>query len=375
MLVTVECPATTPIQFIAMIDVFPDALRDRKKPMNIETFSAFSWIQSRKDELKLRTVRKNSFREFFPQVKYVASVGQLKTRPFLGLGTSENLMEAYVKSVAEILEREFMFRKRLRNSSGCAIHTRPAEAKRRARLELLERDAFLCHFLTETPMQLDEDPDVLVFSEKLSQIKKRFEKQNLVLKVFRMSAAANVFAYTVIALAKNENKKGSLSGIALGHGCDTKKDKAITQAIVECVRQIQAVLEHREEFGSLTSEQFLKKNLKLKHIDIHDHAKLLRNKDYVEKLKKILFNSDGKIIQLGRAHLKLSDIKVKTCPSGLLGLKDLPFYFYHAHHRSLQSLYFGVTRKNSVNRARMRRFLRLGKDLELKLTALPHPFA
>lgn len=80
-----------------------------------------------------------------------------------GYGESTRELFAYEKAIAELVEREAMFlhgiQLGIKTTNGLAAHRFTFLAKQTAKIELQERDAFLRHWLTRTPLLKISDPD------------------------------------------------------------------------------------------------------------------------------------------------------------------------------------------------------------------------
>lgn len=76
-----------------------------------------------------------------------------KNNKIVATGQSPEKNTAFIKASAELIERMIFYSLETRNksTSGLAVHIDEDEAIKNARNELIERDLFLCHYLTKTP--------------------------------------------------------------------------------------------------------------------------------------------------------------------------------------------------------------------------------
>jgi hypothetical protein len=95
---------------------------------------------------------------FRVQISYYSEL--IKSRIY-GYGESLRELHAYEKAICELIEREALFTKGeeygLFSTNGLACHRWERLAKNSAKIELLERDAFLRHWLTMTPLTIVDD--------------------------------------------------------------------------------------------------------------------------------------------------------------------------------------------------------------------------
>jgi len=70
---------------------------------------------------------------------------------YWGRGTSFDKNMALIKACSEAIERFFLHKNKFATSNGMATHINENLAREAATLELIERDLFLCRYLTQTP--------------------------------------------------------------------------------------------------------------------------------------------------------------------------------------------------------------------------------
>ena len=121
-----------------------------------------------KAEAPKRIVRAKGFR--FCPISFMTKVTASNGVSATGFGEGEHDLLTLQKSIVEAIERVvFCSMKRLdssiRSSNGWAAHGDAEKSMRSAAFELLERDAVLTHWLTETPLS---EVDAVSFSPKIT---------------------------------------------------------------------------------------------------------------------------------------------------------------------------------------------------------------
>jgi len=156
-------------------------------------------------------------------------------RRFLGRGTAASEELAFVKAGAEAIERAFCGGHGI-HSVGVAAHTEESAAKRGAIKELLERDAFFSHFLTRTPFSPMGTTAPL--REKFAGIFAAATAASISIRFFR---ARSTNQAVVIALAEGAHAVPAFGGV-VGLGCEATETAATEAALLECARNIAAIL-------------------------------------------------------------------------------------------------------------------------------------
>ncbi|GEM_PF-5176342 len=261
----------------------------------------------------------------------------IDSKVYIGRGSDKNSNRAFVKAGAEAIERYLCCKNKI-STSGVALHYDEALAREGALLELLERDAFFCHYLTKTAF-------VECHSTHFQFQCMEFLKSGIELKFYELPTFEDV--HTIIAIAKgNEN---SNLGVLVGLGCRRTKDEALEAAFTEAARNVVAEVEG-----------------KLKRIDapvtIEDHlfygAHRLNNGIFDD-----FINRD--------VSRKTKEMRHVVFDKMVVG--DFPFIAVRASSDNLQSAFWGMTSKACVNIERLASFLDTDikfKDINKKF----HPF-
>ncbi len=146
-----------------------------------------------------------------------------------GYGESTRELFAYEKAIAELVEREAMFlhgiQLGIKTTNGLAAHRFTFLAKQTAKIELQERDAFLRHWLTRTPLLKIPDPDdalVRAFRRAIEA-----EGYNLILASTYMGRIPSV-----IAIIHNRETGGFLIGSSAVPSLRARIRKAIAESFL-----------------------------------------------------------------------------------------------------------------------------------------------
>lgn len=160
---------------------------------------------------------------------------EVEGRRFRGRGTAESETLAFVKAGAEAIERAYCAGHGI-HSVGVAAHTEEPAAKNNAIKELFERDAFFSHFFTRTPFfPLMQQIQVAKWA---SAIISRAEAASVSIKFWQ---ARSSFQSVIIAVAEGRRAHPAWGGI-VGLGCEETEEAAMGSALIECARNISAIL-------------------------------------------------------------------------------------------------------------------------------------
>jgi ribosomal protein S12 methylthiotransferase accessory factor YcaO len=155
---------------------------------------------------------------------------QHRRREIVGFGTSPSEDIAIIKAFMEAIERSYLFTpaNRLKNSSGLSAHVDPTKARESALNECLERDAFLCHFLTQTPFDLISD---LVIAREQLPFLEYLGRSGIQLHVRSMRTAAHD-RRSVVIIAE-DLRSGSPRGASISAACAESLRSAFEKALLE----------------------------------------------------------------------------------------------------------------------------------------------
>lgn len=337
--------------------------------MDKKTIQFFNWITLNTKTLDLQSYQRNKITLWLPNIiDIVAKTNNKKFGPWYGQGWGASKYIASIKAVAEILEREVMNRHRLPNSNGCAIHVDLKEAKRSAYYELIERDAFFCHYLTQTPFDKTDTKGLKVFGMNFNQLKKHLKNHKINVEVFKMRPAVKCEA--VIVYVTEIGIKGR-PGFQFGCSCSDVLSQAVEHALLEALRSI-AHYSTNKPIKNFVENKFFHKKYDALPINTK-HSNLRLNKEYHQYFKKSFFKNKSASKNIGKSFIELKDIKLKEYSTQFDDFKNLPMVFIKASSPKLIELYFGALDTKTINEKRLKLFLNKKKLPELNQRI--HPFS
>ena len=195
------------------------------------------WLFKNREPLNLTVFKAQWVKEWLPQFHDLRVQIDLDGRMYEGRGMDMDTDLAFTKAGAEAMERAIVHKSQERNTSGIALHTDELKAKKNAFYELLERDQFLCHFLTKTPFV--ELESLGGFQIDFQRIKDKLEKENIEITLKRTLFSE---PKTVICLARKLSNVGFKGVIGLGTS-DTWLESAL-KAITECLTNVVFYIEN-----------------------------------------------------------------------------------------------------------------------------------
>lgn len=261
-------------------------------------------------------------------------------RRFLGHAVDVDESLSLVKATAELLERIAVVHNCLPNSSGAAAHLSFQSAAAIAAIELVERDAFFCHWLTQTPAQ------EVSFSD-LSDV--------------RMAIAICAANSVEIRFAKLRSVGGGLNtvvcaafgshvvrpfGAILGLGCDKSLENAIQKSFYEVVQNVAIWLDGKSE-SPLKEADFSGSITPMSHFRL---GLFQGSEAQCRFLFSIDENKEPDITEEIDFQFTELELPEAFSPS--------PFLIVRAECSQLQSAFFGPTIDEVINFERLTRFMR-----------------
>ncbi|UOF00827.1 YcaO-like family protein [Bdellovibrio reynosensis] len=281
-----------------------------------------------------------------------------------GRGSADSEELSFLKGFSEAIDRVTFFESmKFPTTNGMAVHTSLENAVLAARCELIERDAFFCHYLTKTPFLM-----AAIRIENLGFKPEIFEfllSQGICFQLSEMISANECSSFIFVAHGLNANKKPL--GLMFGMGCDIDPIKAACSAVYEGLRQIIANLMSNNlpvlDIANFQAQSFWGPDT---------HMALCNDLIYTESVISFFFT------QGLETRTKASQLKTETIPYEILQLtgelKGAPFLVVKATDHRLQDLYFGPTEKDNVNLTRLTQFT--GKSWTWNMVnKTPHPLA
>lgn len=283
---------------------------------------------------------------------------------FSGRGVGESEVKAFVKAGAEAVERCVFAASDRPNTNGFAVHQNQELARRNAVHEILERDAFFCHYLTRTPFEKIPQPLLEKSIPGYLRICAKIKMLGGQLHFGRMRTAHGIPAVACVTTGEDCLQP---FGLMVGLGCAETLENAIMQAFLESFSRAVGLLEGRQAANKLTVDEF--KNLALPTTFHHDELAL----DLVASrptLKLFLQDAPGFWNEApSDPGLEISFIEPKMPPQ----LTKVPVVPAIALCSGLQAAYFGHLSPARLNRPRLSDFC--GRTLALAdIESSPHVF-
>lgn len=276
---------------------------------------------------------------------------------FVGRGTDTDESIALAKSISEALERFVAYQQKLTSTNGVAAHPDQSTCVQNAVFELLERDSFLCHFLTRTPFLPEQRSQNLLapYSDLISELNHTGIETGL-RRLRIASPAIEGFLFFV-----NGNRYKNPFGIIMGAGCSQSASSAVRAAVFQVSRNVAAYMDKGSIQGTSVAEGLpdihSNRGLSLEYGDFFSRQYLSDEYYRTEPL------TDGTDHSINVTTLFPSDIMPSGCP----------LYFARAHSSTLQGLYWGANNIQNANLERLSQFSGCTISAE-DIQTIMHPF-
>lgn len=312
------------------------------------------------DVLDLRIEKINSTKNMFSFMEHaVCRILTADGKKVSGRGMAFNERSAFEKAIGEALERYiYISDGSFPNTNGMALHSSIEIARRSAFQELMERDAYLCHYYTKTPFFrcLDSDLGSSIYRD----VSRILNRNDFDLIVARLSSSSDQY----ISIAACIGTGGASNyGFSLGLSCQPSSTSSINASIMEAVSDVPSFLEGFRP-RVLTKDEFFK----LEKVTVFDFAALAHNAenfsdmaslfDLQEDFKPSDFSPAVKFVELAMPEL----------------LKKASFTVVKARSPDCQELFFDNDIKSNLNFVRLKSFTKNRSDIA-DFPLLPHYFA
>lgn len=319
---------------------------------------ALIWVLERSAQLGLEITAREWIGSVFKGWTDTSCSLNWEGRRLTAWGADSDPDRSLLKSFAESLERIALFTSDQTNSNGFAAHLNREGADRNARNEVVERDLFFCHFLTDSPFPPLPAEDKA--GDWVKTARAWVSGHGARLRFFRLGATG---ALCVIDGLEAPRPYGLLLGLS------AQEDPAdsIRSAFIEAGRAAHLQFSAPDS-PSLTLEQYRE----LKDPTFSDHGRLALNPDYARRIDQALLSPGSgtppsSARELARERIRTDEIRI---PRPVF--EDCPFVIARASSPEAQGLFRGPTTIEKVNLERLRRFS--GRDLRFEdLCPLPHP--
>ena len=306
------------------------------------------WLLRDARKLDFRFVRYPWWKEVppnYPESIIYADIHHKGVRCF-GLGHNKNERVAHAIAAAEAMERAMMIEFKLNSSNGCAVHTDPEKTRENALQELIERDAFLCHFSTGTP--LIEVPE-LYETARWKELAAWSQKMGFRIRFGGMKSLINRPTGLVIL---DQFRSDNPNAFFLGLGVAPTWEGAFERALPEALRFLNSWHTNPENFTPLTIEEFIS----IKHKGITEHVRLAMNPDYCAEFSDRLFPMTKEQNFFDKSADEI--LPATQYQEGFLGdiWEGCPLYFARATNPHIANIGFGDAWADSHHPERFKQF-------------------
>lgn len=259
---------------------------------------------------------------------------------FIGRGVDSNMDIAFSKACVEAMERAVCFEHNLR-SSGVAGHFDRDLAKENAKNELIERDAFLCHYLSKYPFELFKP--IQNESIDYDNIINRLAKSGIEIK-FLKTTSANLKISLCLAVLDNG---GAIIGLAASEAVQQATEKSFFECLINTVSYLDG-----NSTDAISSEDFKKIN----NPSPYDHFRLNLSKGSSSRFDYVLSDFEEILMNCNSININYRELKSKNSL-----ISSSPIVFMKAESVNLQSIFYGITKEDHVNLKRLQGFT--GREL------------
>jgi hypothetical protein len=256
---------------------------------------------------------------------------RIKTNLFgeetIGIGIDQNEEVAFLKAFSESVERAYCKKNDIR-SHGVSAHWCKESAKENSLCELIERDMFLCHFLTGKAAKRIEKREIQNVNMVLSA-------KGCRLKVFQLSTLNNYNIFVSVG------ENGALGNI-IGLGASLDFESALKKSMIECLFRLVAEAGRSSRNISKDVENPIEHYLYHLESPRLVNSKLLKNSSFSSQVFNKSVYIDVEWEELGN----LNEI-----------VPGLELCILRGRTKSLQGMYYGNTSEQKVNFSRLIEFV------------------
>ena len=323
------------------------------------------WLFENRKPLDLTVLKGQWVQEWLPQFHDVRVEVTLEERTYRGRGMDKNADLAFTKAGAEAIERAILshFQAKIINvgaGGGTALHAEELEAKKNALYELLERDQFLCHFLTKAPF-------IELKPTEWGEISFEPIQEKLAKKDIEITLKKTLFSKpkTVACFARRLSPTTLGFRGVIGLGTSDSLPESALKALIECLTNVVWCIENPSQSQDFKS--FSSKN----SYGPEEHAQLyLSNSSECDldwAFSKV--TDEPKSIEEENWEDKVTFEKLDI-PFDIL--RDAPIHIFKASSQETQNMFYGPTKKEHLTWNRLEKFK--GKKLSEKdINWAPHP--
>ena len=268
-----------------------------------------------------------------------------------GCAPTEDL--ALSKAISEVVERVSMVDHKFTTSNGMAAHPDASSVKENASLELIERDFFLCHYLTSESFTKIELPPV---HQDWVCRAEEWARQNCVeLSFFHLGISGCVCTLT-------PGGGRTIFGLIVASAYSLDLESSMKRAFVEVGRR---ALINLKAMTTITKEDFDANSA----VRFEHHGQLAINPAYSDHYESLFIQKES---SKKRTAESCANIHVELISPKSVALKECPLFVARATSSSCQTVWLGPTTKNLINRNRLEEFA--GRSIaDSEINYWPHP--
>lgn len=285
------------------------------------------WLDRNSNEVQVRFEKLSWTETWLPKFTDVQAELTWRGQKYIGRGTAREESDAFLKAFAEAVERITVSHCKLKNSNGVALHSNLHKAQVAASNELIERDAILNHFYSQTRFSCINDPiefENVIRALSLKNVKSGFYEARSI----RGISTVMFFAHGVRA----EHPFGLIAGTA----SNSDRNQALMAAGLQALRTTVHVIQSGNGIETdLTSGPSL-------------HQMNALAVDYAEWFEEKFLTGD--VSKFSPSSTPVIEFRELALP---IPFSELPFFVVQAVSNDLQCLNFGPFDQTSLNLERL----------------------
>jgi hypothetical protein len=310
------------------------------------------WSIEHSKEMSLKAEYYTGLKLYAPNLFDIGISISVNNKIYYGRGSDIVEEVAYCKALSEAIERAALKIYDIENTNGLAVHPVLDDAKNNAKNELIERDAFLCHYL------LKKGFDILDFEFKEVEL---FLKDNININFYELCNYSNNTGVMCVASGINHQAPfGLVIGSAFG---DSILDCGY-KALIEVMRGVAYILETPKR-SSLNETEFNE----LTEISFKHHGELALNVEYCKNFLTLINSNKLRIDN----NVPKDSFEFEELSNDLFPIANMPLYIVRCKNKKIQNLYSGHTEPSKINLQRLSE-VNMANVLFNDVNLTPHPF-
>ncbi len=294
----------------------------------------------------------------------------LGTGPIVGRAVKSSEEEAFGAALSEAIEGFLKRELNLPTSSGLACHADESSARIAATREFIERDSFLCHYLTKTPPEYFDASNLSIGDVPFLALQEKLARFKVKMALFLLDARP-FDGHVMMCAAFGEGPENPFE-LIIGLGCNETVQAASEKAVLECLKNVAAQLE-----GNGAKPIGLSVFSSLSEYGPSDHYRLGLDRDSSQLLTWLTGRrkkaNEQKAPRREEGSRPFYRIETEIIDIDHPALAHAPLCVARAYSDEMQPLFFGPTTRNAVNLERLSQFL--GRSLAFdELEPFPHIF-